>query len=107
MSPWWYRCCPSLLNSGRTSFETEHQAEILDIRKLTGIDQKDQCGVAKRGSLLMKLLVVVLTDVQYVVIIIDQEGLFLVSDIGIIFSSYLCDHINGRIFLGKGEACQT
>ena len=55
----------------------------------------------------MKFLVVVLTDVQYVVIIIDQEGLFLVSDIGIIFSSYLCDHLDGRIFLGKGEACQT
>ena len=76
-------------------------------KKLTGIDQEDQCGVAKRGSLLMKFLVVVLTDVQYVVIIIDQEGLFLISDIGIIFSSYLCDHLDGRIFLGKGEACQT
>jgi hypothetical protein len=96
-----------LLNSGKTSFETEHQAEILDIRKLTGIDQEDQCGVAKRGSLLIKFLVVVLTDVQNVVIIIYQESLFLISDIGRIFWSYLWDRLDGRIFLGKGQACQT
>ena len=55
----------------------------------------------------MKFLVVVLADVQYVVIIIYQEGLFLLSAIEISFWSHLSDRLDGRIFLGEGEACDT
>lgn len=80
---------------------------MLEIRKLTGIDQEDQCGVAKRGGFVIKFLVVVITYVQYVVIIIDKKGLFLIRDIGSVFWSYLWDRLDGRIFLGKGQACQT
>ena len=55
----------------------------------------------------MKFLVVVLADIQYVVIIIYQEGLFLLSAIGISVWSHLCDRLDGRIFLGEGEARHT
>ena len=55
----------------------------------------------------MKFLVVVLTYVQYVVIIIYQEGLFIFSAIGISFRRHLCDRLDGRIFLSEGEAGHT
>ena len=55
----------------------------------------------------MKFLVVVLAYVQYVVVIIDQEGLFRLCALESSLWSHLWDHFYGRISLGEGETCQT